>query len=105
MLHNDYDIRPLAAAIVLHAIREAKQGDQGARAWLQHDGLVFMDVCGVTLEPVQIKRWITRGCKTPSRGALQLGRDLTNTRRQPYTAQDARRSFERMQSGPANPYA
>ena len=73
MIHFDYDIRPLAAAIVLQAIRDAKHGDRSARAWLQHDGLAFMDVCGVTLEPVQVKRWIQHGCKSLGRGGLRLG--------------------------------
>ena len=73
MIYIDYDIRPLAAAIVLQAISEAKQGDRSAREWLQHDGLAFMDVCGVTLDRVQVKRWITKGCKRPSRGGRRLG--------------------------------
>lgn len=72
MIKSDYDIKPLAAAVILHAMREAKH-DKDARAWLQHDGLIFFDVCGVNVTAAHVQRWIRRGCKIPKRGALQLG--------------------------------
>ena len=73
MIYKDFDIRPLAAAVIVQASKEAQAGDQGARQWLQNDGLIFLDACGVTLEPAQVKRWIQKGCKSLGRGGLRLG--------------------------------
>ena len=64
-IHNDYSIRPLAAAVVIQAAKEAHTGDPDARAWLKGEGLLWMEICGVSLEQEQVTQWIARGCRLP----------------------------------------
>lgn len=73
MIYQDYDIRPLAAAVIVRAAREAREGSAEARQWLLSDAPLWMDAIGLDLQPAQVRKWITRGCKIPQRGALQLG--------------------------------
>lgn len=73
MIYQDYSIRPLAAAVILQAAREAREGSQDARQWLQTDAPLWMDAIGLDLQPAQVRKWITRGCKIPNRGAARLG--------------------------------
>ena len=73
MIYTDFDIRPLAAAVIVQAMKDAREGDRNARQWLQHEGLLFFDVCGVPVECEHVKRWIKRGCKIPNRGGIHLG--------------------------------
>ena len=73
MINQDYDIRALAAAVILQAARDAKD-DQAARTWLLTDAPLWLDGIGLDFAPEHIARWITNGCKiTNKRGALQLG--------------------------------
>lgn len=61
-INKDYDIRPIAAAMILQAVIEARQGNQAARDWLLGDGLIWLDVCGITYTPAQLRQ------RLPNRG-------------------------------------
>ena len=72
MIKKDYDIRPLAAAVIVQAAREAIH-DPTAREWLLTDAPLWFDGMGLDFDPAQVRRWIANGCKIPYRGALKLG--------------------------------
>lgn len=55
-INKDYDIKPIAAAVVLQAVNDAREGDQEAKAWLLGDGLIWLDVCGITYTPAQLRQ-------------------------------------------------
>lgn len=55
-IHNDYDIRPIAAAVIVQAVRDAREGSRDARAWLLGDGLLWLDICGIEYTPAQLQR-------------------------------------------------
>jgi hypothetical protein len=67
----DYDIRPIAAAVIVQAVKEAREGDRGARAWLMGDGVFWLDVCGLQYDPEQLARKIKK---------LQRGRSIKQAR-------------------------
>lgn len=68
-INKDYDIRPIAAAMILQAVIEARQGSQAARDWLLGDGLIWLDVCGITYTPAQLRRRLQKRSKAYNRKA------------------------------------
>ena len=51
----------LASAVVLQAARDAKAGDHEAVAWLQGEGLRYLEFIGIDLEPEFLRGWINSG--------------------------------------------
>lgn len=54
-LHDDRCTRRLIAAVILQAVRDAREGDTEAGAWLVDDGLIFFDVLGLDINPERIR--------------------------------------------------
>ena len=59
---NDIDIRPLAAAVIIQAVKDARDGDIEARAWLLHDGLFWLEACGIDAD----QSFVLRGLNSPA---------------------------------------
>jgi hypothetical protein len=56
------DIRPLARAVVVAAVRDVRKGDRQAAYWLSWEGLAFLEVAGVECDPERWQRWVENGC-------------------------------------------
>ena len=72
MLRPNYDIRPLAAAVILQAAREAEANPE-AREWLIIDAPLWFAAIGFDIHPDRIESWMRNGYRIRARGALQLG--------------------------------
>ena len=53
-----YDIKPLAAAVIVQAVRDAKRGYPDAITWLQHDAQLWIDFSGFDINPDALQRII-----------------------------------------------
>jgi len=73
-IYPDYDIRPIAAAVIIQAVKDVRDGDQDARAWLMGDGVLWLDVCGLQYDPEQLVRKIKK---------LRRGRSIKIARTRP----------------------
>lgn len=62
-MRTDYSIKPLAAAVIAQAVRDARKGDAQAREWLRGDGLLWLSVCGIDYDREQIDRRLRRAGK------------------------------------------
>jgi hypothetical protein len=76
----DYSIRPILAAVIIQAMRDAHHSNdcaderRHARQWLTGEGLAWLSVAGLELDRRQMRQWIAQGCKLRRRGARRLGR-------------------------------
>lgn len=65
---NNFDIRPLATAIMKQAIIDAKNGTADlrheAREWLIENASWYLSALNVEVDQDYIVRWVKRGCKT-----------------------------------------
>lgn len=85
-IHTDYDARPLMRAVVIVALRDARQRRDTdkrneARQWLVNDGLAWLDACDIYVTPCRMRRWLDAGAKLPQNAALR-----PRTRRERKTA-------------------
>ena len=70
-IYKDYDLKPLVLAVVIHAAREANDGNEEARAWMRDESIVWLDAIGAGIQPEKIERWTRKGYKM-TRSAQRL---------------------------------
>ena len=64
-----YDIKPLAAAVIVQAVRDARRGHADAVTWLQRDAQLWIDFSGFDINLDALQRIINQFVAgTPSRG-------------------------------------
>ena len=56
-------LQRLALAVVLRAMAETAEGNQAAKAWLETEGLAWLEVVGFEVQPAELGRWMQKGCK------------------------------------------
>lgn len=75
MLNTDFDVRPLGYAVIVQAVKDAKQGDKSARLWLATDGLFYLAALGSAIDDETITEFINRLRKrTPGPAKRTAGR-------------------------------
>lgn len=58
VLNADCDIRPLAYAVIVQAVRDAIKGDASARLWIATDGLFYLGALGSAIGDETIQKFI-----------------------------------------------
>lgn len=49
-------------AVIVQAVRDWRRGSWGARSWLITEGLIWLDGCGLNVDPDYWQKWVLSGC-------------------------------------------
>lgn len=52
----------LAGAILIRAVNDARAGDSLAAAWLEREGLLYLEGLGLDIDPDHLRAWIRENC-------------------------------------------
>ncbi|MEP7133464.1 MAG: hypothetical protein ABI904_00895 [Chloroflexota bacterium] len=80
-INPDFDIRPLAAAVIGNARGEAQHGDPSAFIWLQTDGLVWADAIGLEIDRETVRNAVKGKRKQKPFTAAQYSASRSTGRR------------------------
>lgn len=70
-INPDYDLKPLVLAVVIHAAREANEGNEEARRWVRDESIVWLDAVDAGIKPESVTQWVSGGCKM-KRSAMKI---------------------------------
>lgn len=57
-----YNMRGLAAAVILQALQDAQAGNHQARRWLQTDGLLWLEALGFRTNKQDLTDYLAKRC-------------------------------------------